>query len=289
MKISQLLHERRPVFSFEFFPPQTPAGERSLFKTFDDLKSLEPAFVSVTSGAGGSTRRKTVEWARRIRDEVDIEPMVHMTCLGVDEQELQASFDELRSSGLENVLALRGDPPSDGSSPEGVYTFANQLVERLRAELPDITIAAACYPEVHAQADNRLSDLENLRKKAEAGTDFFITQLFFDNRHYFDFVGRARSMGITQPIIPGLMPIQNVAQIKRFTTMCGATLPASLTNLLDEYDGSPAAVFYIGVAHTIAQAQELLESGAPGVHFYTLNKSPATRLVVEALKKAGLG
>lgn len=283
MRISELLGSGKPLCSFEFFPPKTPAGERALFKSLAALKELEPSFVSVTCGAGGSTRRQTVEWARRIRDEIELEPLVHMTCLGVGREEIDRAIEGVRTHGLVNVLALRGDQPGEGAT-DGPCQYANELVSLVKSRYSEAFVAAACYPEKHVEASSKVNDLENLKKKADAGTDLFITQLFFDNRHYFEFLGRARSMGISQPILPGIMPIQNVAQTKRFIEMCGATIPPSLMKLLEQYQDSPSAVFYIGVAHAIAQASELLANGAPGVHFYTLNKSPATRLVVEALK-----
>lgn len=210
--------------------------------------------------------------------------MVHLTCLGVPEAELRETLESLRKAGLYNILALRGDAPKDNSQPvEGACQYADQLIERIRAVFPESCIAAACYPEKHTEAASVRDDLENLRRKADSGADFFITQLFFDNRKYFEFVGRARSMGINQPIIPGIMPIQNVEQVRRFIQMCGASIPDHLMKLLDQYNFSPKAVYHIGIAHAIAQCQELIDAGIPGIHFYTLNKSPATRVVVEAI------
>lgn len=291
MRISEQLGTGKRSVSFEFFPPKSGAGERTLFRSIRSLQELQPSFVSVTCGAGGSTRVKTVDYAVRIKEETGIEPMVHMTCLGVPEAELTATIMQVREAGLMNILALRGDRPIGESADVydgGPCRFASDLVGRVRGAYPEACVAAACYPEVHAEAASKSADLHHLKEKADAGVDFFITQLFFDNRHYFEFVGRARSLGITQPIIPGIMPIQNVGQTKRFTEMCGATLPPSLLKLLEQYQESPSAVFYIGVAHAVAQVTDLIANGAPGVHFYTLNKSPATRLVVEALRKDGV-
>ncbi|QYK54359.1 MAG: methylenetetrahydrofolate reductase [NAD(P)H] [Fimbriimonadaceae bacterium] len=284
MRIIDRLGVDGPSFSFEFFPPKTPKGEERLFKTITQLSALNPTFVSVTCGAGGSTRLKTAEWASQIRKESGIEPMVHMTCLGVPESEIRQTLTESKQAGLSNILALRGDPPLEGNWQPGFCNFANELISVIRGDFPDACIAAACYPEKHTEAESFRSDLDAMKRKADAGVDFFITQLFFDNAKYFEFVGRARSIGITQPIIPGIMPIQNVEQVRRFTSMCGATIPAHLSKLLSQYDAAPAAVYHIGIAHAIAQTHELLEAGVPGIHFYTLNKSPATRVVVEALK-----
>lgn len=287
MRVIDQLNQGTPVFSFEFFPPKTTEGEEALFKTVAKMRDLEPSFVSITCGAGGSTRGRTVEWAKRIKTEFSIEAMVHLTCVGLGQAELESTIHEIQESGLENILALRGDRPADSSSTESYCNYANEMISLIRASHPKVCIGAACYPEGHVEASNRISDLENMKKKADAGADFFVSQLFFDNSHYFEFVGRARSMGITQPIIPGIMPIHNVEQTKKFTTMCGASIPSHLMKLLEQYQDSKRAVFYIGVAHAIAQCTELLRSGVPGVHFYTLNRSPATRLVVEAIKGTG--
>lgn len=283
-RIIDLLNQG-PQFSFEFFPPKTPAGEETLFRTLNRLKDLDPGFVSITCGAMGTARANTVGWARRTQTEVGLTPLTHVTCLGVPDDELDAALDELREAPLPNILALRGDPPTETTTPlGGSCQYAVDLIPRIKARIPHACIGAACYPEKHVDAPSMKADLEHLKRKADAGADFFITQLFFDNAKYFEFVGRARSRGILQPIIPGIMPIQNVAQIKRFTQQCGASIPRHLLSLLEQYQDAPAAVFHIGVAHAIHQSVELLEHGAPGVHFYTLNRSSATRLVVEALK-----
>jgi methylenetetrahydrofolate reductase (NADPH) len=285
MRIVEQFGDGKPGFSFEFFPPKTPQGEAKLFAAIGQLGKLDPRFVSVTCGAGGSTRQKTLDWAGRIKEELGIEPMVHMTCLGVPEAEIRETIAGVQSRGLANVLALRGDPPEDGSvAGEGVCSYASDLISLVRNDVPGACIAAACYPEKHTEASSLQSDLEAMKRKADAGVDFFITQLFFDNAKYFEFVGRARSIGITQPIVPGIMPIQGVAQVRRFTSMCGASIPSHLLKLLEQYDVAPAAVYHIGIAHAIAQCTELLAAGVPGIHFYTLNKSPATRVVVEALQ-----
>ncbi|MBL8069429.1 MAG: methylenetetrahydrofolate reductase [NAD(P)H] [Armatimonadetes bacterium] len=285
MRICDGFGAGNPGFSFEFFPPKTGNGEKNLFESIGQLARLSPHFVSVTCGAGGSTRRKTVDWAEKIRNEHALEPMVHLTCLGVPEKEIRDTLEDVKTRGLLNILALRGDAPVDGSPAEpGFCNFAAELVGLIRKEVPNACVAAACYPEKHTEAVSKQADLDALRAKADEGVDFFITQLFFDNDKYFEFVGRARSVGVTQPIIPGIMPIQGVAQVRRFTEMCGATIPSHLLKLLDQYEGAPAAVYHIGIAHAIAQCTELLAAGVPGIHFYTLNKSPATRVVVEALR-----
>lgn len=281
MRVDEMVAQGKPLFSFEFFPPKTPVGEQSLFRNLVALKELGPAFVSVTCGAGGSTKGQTVDLARRIRDEVGLEAVVHMTCLGVPRDDLVSSVRQVKEAGLKNILALRGDA---AASEEGTC-HAVDLVALVRDVYPEACILGACYPEGHVEAASKQDDLTHLKRKVDAGVDVLVSQLFFDNRHYFEFVGRARTIGVGVPVLPGIMPIQNADQVKRFTGMCGATVPLHLQGLLDQYKVSDAATFYIGVAHAVSQSKELLASGAPGVHFYTLNKSPATRLVVEALQR----
>ncbi|MBX3111081.1 MAG: methylenetetrahydrofolate reductase [NAD(P)H] [Fimbriimonadaceae bacterium] len=281
MRVDEMVAQGKPLFSFEFFPPKTPAGDRALFHNLAALKELGPAFVSVTCGAGGSTKGQTVELARRIHDEVGLEAVVHMTCLGVPRDDLVASVRQVKAAGLHNILALRGDGPASDEAA----CHADELVALVRDVYPEACVLGACYPEGHLEAASKQDDLTHLKRKVDAGVDVLVSQLFFDNRHYFEFVGRARTIGVGVPVLPGIMPIQNADQVRRFTTMCGATVPRDLQGLLDQYKVSDAATFYIGVAHAVSQSKELLASGAPGVHFYTLNKSPATRLVVEALRR----
>ena len=249
------------------------------------LKALDPAYVSVTYGAGGSTRDRSVEIAKRIKSDVGLEVMAHVTCSGSTRDELRRLFRELEAAGIENVLALRGDPPKGAEAFEAVdggFAHASDLVGLLEREF-DFCIAGACYPEKHPEAQSLHADLEALEQKVGAGARFLITQLFFDNAHYFEFVARVRARGITVPIVPGIMPITNYDQIARFTAMCGATIPAGLRAELEVRRDEPEAVSELGVAYATLQCVELLENGAPGVHFYTLNKSPATRAVVSAL------
>ncbi len=276
-----------PCFSFEFFPPKTPEGEKNLFAALDDLKDLKPGFVSVTYGAGGSTREKTVELVTRIKRDTGIEAMAHFTCVGHQKDEIRSTLKRLVDAGVENVIALRGDPPKGETAftkTEGGFGNANELVAFIRAEKFPFCVAAAGYPEGHVESDNRDHDLAHLKRKVDAGVDFVVTQLFFDNAFYFDFVERARAAGITVPIVPGIMPITNVEQIERFTRMCGATIPMRLQIQLEKLRDDPEAVPQLGGAHATLQCAELLARGVPGIHFYTLNKSPATRLIVAALQ-----
>jgi len=291
LRITERLRSRSPFFSFEFFPPKTEAGVESLMATVGTLNGLDPAYVSVTYGAGGSTRDRSVEIAKRIKSEVGLEVMAHVTCSGSSADDLRGLFRELEAAGIENVLALRGDPPKGATAFEAVaggFRYASDLVALLEREF-DFCIAGACYPEKHLEAPSLHADLEALERKVNAGARFLITQLFFDNAHYFEFVARARARGITVPIVPGVMPITNYDQIARFTAMCGATIPAGLRAELEARRNEPEAVSELGVAFATLQCVELLENGAPGIHFYTLNKSPATRAVVSALYASRFG
>jgi methylenetetrahydrofolate reductase (NADPH) len=286
MRITERLREPAPFFSFEFFPPKTDEGVASLMQTAAALKSLNPAYVSVTYGAGGSTRARTVAVAKRIQGELGIDVLAHITCTGSSVDELRDVFRELEAANISNVLALRGDPPRGSSSyvahAEG-FAHASDLVRMVEHEF-DFCIGAACYPEKHPEADSFHADLDAVEKKVRMGARFLITQLFFDNTHYFDFLARVRARGITVPVIPGIMPITNYEQIDRFTAMCGATIPAGLRSELELRRNEPEAVAELGVAFATLQCVELIEGGAPGIHFYTLNKSPATRAVVSALQ-----
>jgi len=286
MRISDVLRSGRPCFSFEFFPPKTDEGARTLFATIEALRPLDPAFVSLTYGAGGSTRTRTVDLAKRIQSEIGLTVMSHITCAGSTREELVAIFRDLGQAGVENVLALRGDAPKDGSAPTGDLHYATDLVGLLRDEF-DFSIGGACYPEVHPESADAEIDLVHLAEKVARGAEFLVSQLFFDNDRYFAFVERARAAGISVPIVPGIMPITDYRQIERFTAMCGATIPSSLRAALEDRVDEPEAVAELGVAYATLQCVDLLERGVPGIHFYTLNKSPATRAVVSAIAAAG--
>ncbi|MFN7132836.1 MAG: methylenetetrahydrofolate reductase [NAD(P)H] [Myxococcales bacterium] len=287
MRIRERLQQPVPCFSFEFFPPKTDGGVSNLFRTLEDLVHLEPGFVSVTYGAGGSTRARTVELVTRIKKETGIEAMAHLTCAGHTRNELKELLCQLRDSGVENVLALRGDPPKGErefvATPDG-FRYASELVSFVREQGFDFSLGGAAYPEGHMECPSRDDDLQNLKRKVDAGLDFVICQLFFDNAFYFDFVERARKAGIHVPIVPGIMPITNVEQVERFTRMCGATVPMRLALELDRRRQDPEAVLQLGVAHATVQCMELLNRGVKHIHFYTLNRSPATRMIVTALR-----
>ncbi|MBK7584747.1 MAG: methylenetetrahydrofolate reductase [NAD(P)H] [Myxococcales bacterium] len=286
MKIIEKLASKKPSFSFEFFPPKGEEGKELLFETVAHLAPYAPNFVSVTYGAGGGTRRLTVELTLRIERETGIECMAHLTCVGATQDEVRGVLDQLRAGGVENVLALRGDPPQgqkDFVVTEGGFAHASELVEFIRRDY-DFCLAGACYPEKHPEAPSPELDLENLKKKVDAGAEFLVTQLFFDARDYFAFVERARAIGVTVPILAGIMPITNVNQVKRFTAMCGAHIPDSLMTRLEAVHADAQAVRRVGVEHAISECRALLDGGAPGIHFYTLNRSTATVEILDALR-----
>ena len=291
MKIRDMLKEGEPTFSFEFFPPKDEAGFDRLYRAIETLAPLKPSFVSVTYGAGGSTRRKTVELVEEIRNDIGIDSMAHLTCVGATRDELAEVLNDLRDRGVQNVLALRGDAPQgqDNFVPvEGGFAHANELVEHIRKDY-EFCVGVAGHPETHPEAADRRSDLENLKRKVDAGADFIITQLFFDNADFFRFREIAEYEGIRVPIIAGIMPVLSVKQIKRFTTMCGARIPRDLLSRIEAVEDDDEAVRHIGMYHATQQCHELLRNHAAGIHFYTLNRSSATRAIFQFAKAAHQG
>lgn len=285
MRIDEILGRGKPAISFEFFPPKNEAGFAALYRTIDDLKPLHPSYVSVTYGAGGSTRQKTVDLVERIQNEIKIRSMAHLTCVGHTAEEIGQILDDLWKAGTRNVLALRGDPPAGQSqfvATEGGFANADALVAFTRGR-HDFCIGVAGYPEGHPQCLNLSRDMEHLKQKVDNGSSFVVTQLFFDNPDFYRFRDRARSAGITVPIIAGIMPILNVAQIKRFISMCGAKIPHPLLVKLEAVEGDPESVHAAGVGYAIQQCRDLLDKGVDGIHFYTLNKSKATVEICKAL------
>jgi methylenetetrahydrofolate reductase (NADPH) len=286
MRIRERLEQGRPSFSFEFFPPKTPEAVERLYATAKALKRLRPTYVSVTYGAGGSTRDLTVELVTRMKHELGIETMAHLTCVGHSTVELAAVLDRLAAGGIENVLALRGDPPAGEKHfvrPAGGFGYAQELIRFVKASY-SFCVAGAAYPETHIEASDPETDLQHLKEKVESGAEFLITQLFFDPDHYFRFVDRARAIGIDVPIIPGIMPVTNVSQIHRFTSMCGASIPEALRDMLDRVKDDDTAVIALGVEWALDQCRRLLEGGAPGIHFYTLNRSHSSQMILDALR-----
>jgi methylenetetrahydrofolate reductase (NADPH) len=284
MKISDLLKTGKKSFSFEFFPPKTEEDAAQLMKTAEALRALDPAYISVTWGAGGGTRRKTLDLVADIKAKLGVETMAHLTCVGVSRAEIDAVLVEIRAKGVDNVLALRGDPPKGQGTfvphPEG-FRHADELVTHIRSRWK-FCLGVAGYPEGHPETPDKQKDLDNLKRKVDAGADFVVTQLFFDNADYFGFVDRARKAGVSIPLVPGLMPVTNVAQLKRFTAMCGARIPEGLARAVEPVQDDPEAVVKAGIEYGLRQAEGLLAGGAPGIHFYTLNRSRST---VEILRR----
>ena len=285
MRIDQLFGTGKPTISFEYFPPKTDAGFSSLFQTIGELHAIKPSYVSVTYGAGGSTREKTVALVERIQREQKIRSMAHLTCVGHTADQIGQILDDLWNGGIRNVLALRGDPPAGQSQfvvTPGGFSNADGLVQYVRGR-HDFCIGVAGYPEGHPQCLNKTRDLEHLKRKVDNGANFIVTQLFFDNNDFYQFRDNARALGIHVPIVAGIMPITNVAQIKRFISMCGAKIPQPLLVRLESLESDADAVHSAGVQYAIEQCRDLLKQKVDGLHFYTLNKSKATVEIVKAL------
>ena len=287
MRICELLKEKRPALSFEFYPPKDDIGFWDLYRTIESLKPLEPTYVSVTYGAGGGTRSKTLDLVARIKSDIGIESMAHLTCVAATRAEIGRIVDDLKQRGIENILPLRGDPPEGQTTfvpTEGGFSYASELTAFIRERHADLCLGGACYPEGHPEAPSLKEDLENLKRKVDVSVDFLITQLFFNNDDFFAFRDRATRSGITLPILAGIMPIRSVRQVKRFTKMCGATIPQELLRKIEAVEDDAEAVRHIGMYHTTQQCLNLLEQGVAGIHFYTLNRSTATRAICQLIK-----
>jgi len=286
VRIDQIIAERKPTFSVEFFPPKTAEATEDLFATARELRALEPDFVSVTYGAGGSTRDGTVEITAALKSEIGFETMAHLSCVGETTEGLATTLDRIEAAGIENVFALRGDPPRGQAGfvqPEGGLGSAADLAAFISAGW-DFGIGGTCFPEVHPEAADLDADLRYLKTKVDAGARFLITQLFFDNQVYFDFVRAAREQGIEVPILAGVIPVTSFAQTKRICDLCDATIPPALEAAFAAAGGEAGREFELGIAYAAQQCAELLIAGAPGIHFYALNRAPATRAVLGALK-----
>lgn len=290
MKVRDLFRSQAQTFSFEFFPPKTTEDIDLLFERARELQPLGPSFISVTYGAGGSTRRNTIDIVCRMQQELGIVAVAHLTCVGHSQDELRDVLSELQERGVENLMCLRGDPPKGQTNfvpaPDG-FANAYQLVTLARS-LGDFSIGVAGYPELHPECPDKDLDLQHLKEKVVCGADFVTTQLFFDNNDYFDFCRRARAVGITSRIVPGIWPITNYKQIQRVAQMCGATLPEALRRKLEPVADDQQAVFEIGIAWASRQCEELLAGGAPGIHFYTMNRSHATQRIFEHLRESSV-
>ncbi len=286
MRIDEIIAASTPTFSVEFFPPKTAEATAELYATARELKGLGLDFVSVTYGAGGSTRDGTVEITTALKDDVGLETMAHLSCVGETTEGLAVTLDRIEAAGVENIFALRGDPPrGEGEfvQPEGGLGNAAELAAFIAAGW-DFAIGGACFPEVHPEAPDLETDLSYLKTKVDSGAGFLITQLFFDNQVYFDFVRAARERGIEVPILAGVIPVASFAQTKRICELCDATIPAPLEAAFEAVGGDPEREFELGIAYATQQCAELLIAGAPGIHFYALNRAAATRAILGALR-----
>ena len=271
---------RNAVFSFEFFPPKSEAGELQLHEAITELKKLEPGFISVTCGAGGSTRHKTNKWSKKIQNEYGVTAMSHYTSIGIRQKDVKEHLKELMDTGIQNVMALRGDLPSNLPNyeiPEDGFAYASDLIAYIRRLGFPFSIGAACYPEIHPEASSAEDDLRHLKEKVDAGADFLISQLFFINESYFRFLERCRAAHIDLPIIPGIMPITNFKQVERFTTMTGCKFPSNLLKKIAGYGDNKRELYKLSLDYSLEQCQELLNQKVPGIHFYTLNQSSLTK------------
>lgn len=283
---------KKPIISFEIFPPKTEKGYDNLKFELSILADLHPDFITVTYGAMGTTRERTLDIASLIKNQFEVESACHLTCVGSTKKDLDSILESIYSAGVRNIVALRGDPPEGEKNfvaPEDGYSYANELVEHIRnfetrtGKEGHFGLAVAGYPEKHVEATELDTDIANLKSKVDAGADIIMTQLFFNNDHYFDFVKRVRDIGITVPVIPGIMPILSAKQITRITSMCGTTIPEQLREQLDAAIDDDSKARDIGIEQCIKQSKELLLKGVPGIHFYVLNKSSHMIRIMEAL------
>ncbi len=289
MKITDFYKKQKHTISFEFFPPKTVEAEEKLFETVTQLKSLNPSFVSVTYGAMGTTRSNTLRIVSRIKKETGIEAAAHLTCVGHTRSEIESILSDLAANQIENIVALRGDPPAGEKEFKAAvngFQYASELVGFIRSHgyySSKFSLTVGGYPEGHVECKDLIRDLAHLKRKVDAGADLIITQLFFDNRDYYDFVERARKAGIKVPIVAGIMPVTHGPQIERFAAMCGSKIPKEMKDAIMKFGDDQLAVEAYGIDFAIRQCRDLLQQGTPGIHFYTLNKSKATKQIYQSL------
>ncbi|MCQ2482891.1 MAG: methylenetetrahydrofolate reductase [NAD(P)H] [Clostridia bacterium] len=283
MRLSEIYSKPERVLSFEIFPPKHDEELKNIDATLEVLCDLKPDYISVTFGAGGSSNNnKTIALARKIKDEYKVEPVVHLTCMTYSKAEIDEFCKELADNGIENILALRGDynpnvPPKDD------FKHASELIEYIKPKT-SFCIAGACYPECHPESSDKISEFINLRKKVDAGAEVLLSQLFFDNKFFYDFVENARIAGINVPITPGIMPVLNAGQIKRMVTTCGASLPTRFERIIERYGDNKEALFDAGMYYAISQIIDLLANGSDGIHLYTMNNPVVARRICDAIK-----
>lgn len=286
MKIKEIFSEKRPVFSLEIFPPKPDYPLETIYQTLEELHALAPDYISVTYGAGGSSRGRTMETARHIRETYKIEALAHLTCVNHTRQEIAEILHGLQGAEVQNVLALRGDPPQNiepGRRTEGDFKYASDLITFIRSR-NDFSIGAAAYPEGHPQSRNLTEDTEYLKFKVNTGVDFLVTQLFLDNEYFYRFIDRIRSAGITVPVTAGIMPVLN-ANIQRIIALSNATVPKSLKDLIDKYGGNPIDMEKAGIDYAVGQIRDLLKHGVDGIHLYTMNKTAQTQAILRQVRQ----
>lgn len=290
MRVAEAYGEGKFGLSFELFPPKNEAGEADLFENLPELMAFRPSYVTCTYGAGGSTRDKTLDIIGRVHRQFHISVASHLTCVQSTVDQLRSYLDRARAAGVENIVALRGDPPKGETSFEAVaggLRYANELVALIRSEFSDLGVAVAGYPEKHQEAPNLEVDLQNLKRKVDSGADVVMTQLFYDNQDFLRFRQRCQALGIRVPIVPGILPVTNLAQIKRITALCGARLPNDFSQALERFADDPQGQMQVGIEFATRQVQELIDAGVPGIHFYVLNKSTATAQVLRHVARPG--
>lgn len=279
MKIKELFKQKQPTISFEVFPPNKIYTLEKVYEVIDELSLLKPDFMSVTYGAGGSTRRNTVDIASKIKNINNIEALAHLTCIGATKKEIDEILKDLNKNNIENIMALRGDIPQECENKIGEFSHANNLIKYIK-EYGDFSIGGAFYPEGH-QETNDLLDLFNLKTKVESGTDFLISQIFFENEKFYEFKEKLGKLNIKTPLIAGIMPITNGKQIRRITSMCGCSIPEKLKKILDRYEDNPIAMKEAGIAYAMEQIIELISDDIAGIHIYTMNRVEASKKIME--------
>lgn len=283
MKIIEFYKIKKPVLSFEVFPPKPDLPLETVFNTLDDLKHLNPDFISVTYGAGGGTRIRTIEISSKIKNHLHIEPLSHLTCITATTNQIDDILDDLKNKNIENILALRGDIPKDIPNfdfPVQSYRYAKDLIVHIK-RVGDFCIGAACYPEGHIEAVDKETDIFYLKQKIEAGADFLITQLFYDNNIFYSFLNQIRSIGITCPVSAGIMPIFNTKQIEKIISLCRVSIPKEVKDILDKYKDNSEDLIKAGIEYAINQILDLIKNGVDGIHLYTMNKSEQVKEIVK--------
>lgn len=283
MKIQEIFLKKKPVLSFEIFPPKRDTALKDIDETLDILSELQPDFISVTFGAGGSSNNnKTIEIARKIKHQYGIEPLVHLTCSSYTKHEIDSFISVLNENGIENILALRGDKNPDVLEKSDFH-YASELAEYLNKSA-GFCLAGACYPECHPESKNRISEISHLKEKVDAGSDFLISQLFFENDLFYSFIESCRIAGINVPVTAGIMPVINKAQIERIVNLCGASLPNRFRKILNRYENNSTALFDAGMSYALSQVIDLMVNDVDGIHLYTMNNPIVAKRICEGIK-----